>query len=212
MGVIGRRSNPPAMREEPKTWSCEAPRVSAAWITRPRVGEIESGDDVTIVTRAEAVFIVVIDALGHGSNAAKVAHAAIQWVRTTETAASVLDLTNGLHRALQGSRGAASLVFAASERGVEACGVGNVDLRSYSGRLPFVLTPGVIGVRLRTARSSRSEAPLVDRFVLFSDGISGRFDLKAHASLAPAELAALLFAKHRHSHDDSTVVVVDVAL
>ncbi|MCW5812992.1 MAG: SpoIIE family protein phosphatase [Labilithrix sp.] len=193
-------------------WSAEAPRVTAAWISRPRVGEVESGDDVIVLERRDAVFLVVVDALGHGPNAARVARAATEWVRSTTDAATVLDISNGLHRALQGSRGAAALVVAASAAGVEACGVGNVDLRSVSGRLPFVLTPGVLGVRLRSPRSCRVDAPVAERFVMFSDGISGRFDLKALAAMSPGEAATHVFAKHRHSHDDSTVLVADVAL
>lgn len=211
MGVISRSSRPPTWAE-PTTWSAEAPRVSAAWISRPRIGEQENGDDVVVIQRGDAILVVVVDALGHGPAAAKVAHAATEWVRATSAATTVLDVTNGLHRALQASRGAAALVFSVSPTQIEACGVGNVDLRSASGKLPFVLTPGVLGVRLRQPRSCSTAGPLRDRFVLFSDGISGRFDLKAHAGFAPSELAAHIFAKHRHEHDDSTVFVLDVAV
>lgn len=212
MGVSRGRSNRPPSLEEPTTWTCETPRVSAAWISRPRVGETVNGDGVVIVQRGDAALLVVVDALGHGPHAAKIAHAAVEWVRETPAATTVLDVTNGLHRALQASRGAAALVLSASPAGIEACGVGNVDLRSVSGRLPFVLTPGVLGVRLRAPRSSRVEAPMSDRFVLYSDGISGRFDLRTTASLTPAELATSIFAKHRHAHDDSSVLVVDVVI
>jgi negative regulator of sigma-B (phosphoserine phosphatase) len=186
--------------------------VSAAWISRPRVGEIENGDGVIALERGDGALIVVVDALGHGPSASKVAHAATEWVRGTPAARSVLEVMNGLHRALTASRGAAALAFSASSDGIEACGVGNVELRSASGRLPFVLTPGVLGVRLRAPRAPRIDKPVTDRFVMFSDGISGRFDLKATASMSPPELAMHLFAKHRHSHDDSTVLVADVVL
>lgn len=215
MAVSGRRSNrppAPATIEEPTVWTSEAPKVSAAWISRPRVGETACGDAVLVLARGESVLMIVVDALGHGPNAAAVSHAAIEWVRSTPSATTVLEITNGLHRALQASRGAAALVVSMSATGVEACGVGNVDLRSSTGRLPFVLTPGVLGVRLRAARSSRIEAPVKDRFIIFSDGISSRFDLRAAASLTPAEVASLLFTKHRHTHDDSSVLVADVAL
>ena len=54
-------------------------------------------------------------------------------------------------------------------------------------------------------------APSAERFVLFTDGISGRFDLKSLRSHSSAELATHIFASHRHSHDDASVVVVDVS-
>ena len=98
-----------------------------------------------------------------------------------------------------------------STKGLEACSVGNVELRSGTGKLPFVLTPGVLGVRLRQPKICVSPSPIADRFVLHSDGISGRFDLKAHRALAPPAVATHIFGAHRHAHDDATVVVVDVA-
>lgn len=162
--------------------------------------------------RLDGALIAVIDALGHGPNAAKVADAAVAWLEQVPDAARVADIVQGLHRTLEGTRGAAAMIFSASSKGIEACSVGNVELRSTTGKLPFVLTPGVLGQRLRQPKTCATSAPLVDRFVIFSDGISGRFELKARAKDSPAELATFLFANHRHAHDDSTALVVDVEL
>lgn len=194
------------------TWASEAPDVRLAWISQPRIGETVSGDAVMARRYGNGVLIAVVDALGHGPNAAKVQEAAMAWLGAAPDAASIDPLVHGLHSALSGLRGAAALLFGIHEKGVEACSVGNVEVRSLTGKLPFVLTPGVFGQRLRSPRTCTTGAPLTDRFVLFSDGISGRFDLKGNASLPPEELAPLIFTKHRHTHDDSTVVVVDVKL
>lgn len=209
-----RRSHPPPPPEEPVVWSAEAgdgaAGVSLAWVSRPRVGESESGDGVVVRRLGSAILVAVIDALGHGPRAAEVGRASMEWLASAE-ASDATSVVQGLHRELRGSRGAAALVFLVSAGELEVCSVGNVELRSQTGRLPFVLTPGVLGVRLRQPRSCRIAPPLSDRFVLFSDGISSRFDLKSLRSQSPRELAAHLFAFHRHTHDDSTVVVVDVA-
>jgi negative regulator of sigma-B (phosphoserine phosphatase) len=204
-------SRPPPSSGTPTVWSSApgGPSVSVAWLSRPRVGEIASGDAVVVRQLGSAVLIGVIDALGHGPKAAEVAKSATGYL-TSVTAGDVPVLVRGLHQALQGSRGAAALTLILSASGIEACSVGNVELRSVTNKLPFVLTPGVFGVRLRQPRISNAAAPIVDRFALFSDGISGRFDLRSLRGHSPAELVSHVFATHRHAHDDATIVVVDV--
>jgi negative regulator of sigma-B (phosphoserine phosphatase) len=170
-----------------------------------------NGDAVVVRRHGSSVLVALVDALGHGPKAAEVAQAAVEWLGAAQDLGGTPELINGLHKRLQGSRGIAALVFVVSTTGLEACSVGNVELRSISGRFPFVLTPGVLGVRLRQPKICTSDAFVSDRFVLHSDGISGRFDLQSSRSKTPSELAAHIFAGHRHSHDDATVIVVDVA-
>ncbi len=215
MSIVRRRPTrpPPPAGAGPLVWASEveAPRVSIAWLSRPRVGEIVSGDAVVVRQLGDAVLVALIDALGHGPKAAEVADASSQYFEEAVLADGAPSLVRGLHDRLQGSRGAAALIVVISRTGVEACSVGNVELRSASGSLPFVLTPGVLGLRLRQPKICSSPGYLTDRLVLYSDGISGRFDLKSLRGHAPPELASHIFASHRHDHDDATVVVVDVA-
>ncbi|MBX3223863.1 MAG: phosphoserine phosphatase [Labilithrix sp.] len=189
----------------------EAPRISVAWLSRPRVGELVSGDAVVVRQAGDAVLVAVIDALGHGPKAAEVADRSSEYFGDAALSGGAVSLVRGLHDRLQGSRGAAALILVVTSAGVEACSVGNVELRSASGSLPFVLTPGVLGLRLRQPKICASQGFRADRLVLYSDGISGRFDLKTLRGHAPPELASHIFASHRHDHDDATVVVVDVA-
>ena len=195
------------------SWSTEStrdtPSLSVAWISRPRTGESVNGDAVVVRRHGRSVLIAVVDALGHGPKAADVAQTSTEWLEGAAPEDGASALVNGLHKKLHGSRGAAALVLVVSAAGIEACSVGNVELRSMTGKLPFVLTPGVLGVRLRAPKIC-SSPPLADRFVLHSDGISGRFDLRAMRSQSPAELASSIFESHRHSHDDATVVVLDI--
>jgi negative regulator of sigma-B (phosphoserine phosphatase) len=165
---------------------------------------------VLVREHGSGVLVAVVDALGHGPRAAEVAQRSTAWLATAKQGESVA-MMEGLHDELRGSRGAAALLLMLSSRGVDACSVGNVELRSSSGSLPFVLTPGVLGLRLRAPRSCFSSARVSERLVLFSDGLSGRFDLKNELHRTPAELATKLFSNHRHAHDDATVVVIDVA-
>ena len=215
MSTSFRRSNrpPPLKQTVPSVWSSPSDTgISVAWLTAPRVGESVSGDMVVVrhVEGHEAGLVGVIDALGHGPKAAVVADSSIDYLSRTPHA-SVAGYMNGLHENLRGTRGAAALLFLVTARGLAMCSVGNIELRSSNTKLPFVLTPGVLGVRLRQPKVC--EVPrATDRFVLYSDGISGRFDLKALSAHSPSELAKHIFATHRRSHDDATVVVVDVSM
>ncbi len=211
-----RHSNDPPKLEIPMSWSTDAasdgPNVSIAWVSRPRAGETVNGDAVLVRQHGSSVLVALIDALGHGPKAADVAQASVEWLTsaTPEECAGAPALVNGLHKRLHGTRGAAALLFVVSKNEIEACSVGNVELRSTTSKLPFVLTPGVLGVRLRQPKICTSPR-LVDRFVLHSDGISGRFDLRTSRTHSAADLATFIFGNHRHAHDDATVVVVDVA-
>jgi len=169
-----------------------------------------NGDAVVVRQQGSSILVALIDALGHGPKAADVAQTSSDWLRAAPDDGGVAGLVTGLHKRLEGSRGAAALVFMVSVHGLEACSVGNVELRSGTGKLPFVLTPGVLGVRLRAPKVCVSP-PLVDRFVLHSDGISGRFDLRSSRTHTPSEVASMIFGAHRHAHDDATVIVVDIA-
>jgi negative regulator of sigma-B (phosphoserine phosphatase) len=183
-----------------------------AWLSHPCTGETLNGDAVVVREYGSDVLIAVIDGLGHGPKAADVAQAARTWLEAaTPSADGALGLTRGLHSALQGSRGAAALVLLLAADRMEACSVGNVELRSSLGTLPFVLTPGVLGVRLRQPKVCSAPRLIAERLVLFTDGISGRFDQAALRPLSPQDSVSHIFSAHRHKHDDASVVVVDLA-
>ncbi|HVH47484.1 MAG TPA: phosphoserine phosphatase [Labilithrix sp.] len=209
-----KRSLRPAQPEQATVWAAKGTgllKVSAAWISRPREGESVCGDAVVVREQGAGVLLALIDALGHGPKAAEVADVSTHWLASAPPDDGAPGIIQGLHRALHGSRGAAGLIVVVSPKGIEACSVGNVELRSTTNKLPFVLTPGVLGVRLRQPRTSFAAAPIAERFVLFSDGISGRFDLRGLRDRSTSDAATYIFANHRHAHDDATVIVVDVA-
>lgn len=198
----------------PNLWTSEhrkdLPRVSIAWVSSPYPGEAENGDAVCVRELGTSILVAVVDALGHGDQAARVAQTSIEWLRAAEGGATTASLVDGLHGTLKNSRGAAALVMTLSSKGIEACSVGNVTLRSHTGKVSFVLTPGVLGVRMRGPKVCGSPS-MTDRLVLFTDGISSRFDIHALRGQSTSDAASHIFKKHRHLHDDSTVVVVDIA-
>jgi negative regulator of sigma-B (phosphoserine phosphatase) len=217
MSTSQRRSNrPPAALKNPlapSTFSSE--RVAAAWISRPRVGEDQCGDGVLLRELGDkATLIAVIDALGHGPRAAEIAEASIKYLSSAAVTedSNVMMIVDGLHSALKDTRGAAALVMLIkSTNAIEICSVGNIELRSTNTKLPYVLTPGVLGVRLRNPKLCTAKAtPTGERFLLYSDGISGRFDLRPFRTHSASDLTTHIFTTHRHAHDDATVVVLDI--
>lgn len=193
----------------PVTWSCDVPTISAAWITQAKLGEMSSGDAVVARAVDGGVLVGIVDALGHGPKANDIATLASKFL-DQQTSCDVASIIAGLHQALVGTRGAAALVMAITEESIDVCSVGNVGLRSTNSALTFMLTPGVLGSRLRTPKVCRTRRAQT-RLVIHSDGISGRFDLKAQNGLSPDEIATHIFAGHRYAHDDATVFVMDLA-
>ena len=154
----------------------------------PRQGETECGD--VAVIRAEAEFsLLAVAPLDRG----------------------VLQLMESLHAALRGSRGAAAMLcILAADGRLQGCGVGNVEMRTVGSRVPIVLTPGILGASVNRLRTFEARVVPGDRLVLFSDGISSRMDLGSVRGLSPAGACDVLMTQNRRTHDDSTLLVIDI--
>ena len=124
--------------------------------------------------------------------------------------APLLDIMERIHADLAGTRGAAGTVCLVRDGLLEACAVGNVELRSADVRLPLVFSAGVLGAKVRKFHVCQARVPGRARLVLFSDGISSRTPLEDFRRLAPAAACAAIMQKHRRVEDDSTVLVADV--
>src|SRR5262249_6070697 len=111
--------------------------------------------------------------------------------------------------ALRASRGAAAMVCSIVGDKVYGCGVGNVEMRITGGEVPVVLSPGVLGATVRSFRYFHGKLHGRSRLVLFSDGVSARFQLDSLRHLGPRELSERLVTDHGRTHDDATALVVD---
>jgi negative regulator of sigma-B (phosphoserine phosphatase) len=185
------------------------------WISTPKDGEIENGD-LAIVRRDEAnpasTLLVVADGLGHGPHAAAVSRAVATLVLESSFPAGPLETIEALHERLKGTRGAAVLVCLVADHKLEACSVGNVEMRTWRSRIPIVLTPGIVGSQLRKPRVFSGELPDEDRIVVFTDGVSSRFVLSDLRALSAAEACKAIMKANRRPHDDATVMVADFAV
>jgi len=188
------------------------PSLLLAHRTRPRRGESECGD--RIVVRAEDSFslLCVIDALGHGPEAAQVAEVAAQAAARTEIHQGPLRVIHAIHEALRGSRGAAAMVCVVEEDGVvRGCGVGNVELRSYPRQVPSVLSSGILGAQVRSFKPFEGRLGARARLMMFSDGIATtRLSVERFDGMSPQQTCDRILEACSHDHDDAAILVADV--
>lgn len=182
-----------------------------AYITRPCPRETENGDAIVVRGEGDAVLFGVIDALGHGPNAAVAAKIATEVLEETSPEDDVQQVLERMHEALSGSRGVAALVCKLRGGSLEGCSVGNVDMRVHGSVIPVVLSPGVLGVRVLRYRVFRGELNDGSRVIAHSDGISPKFASRDLSSLSPEQACRHLLDTYGRAHDDASVLVADWA-
>lgn len=185
-------------------------KLAAEYLTLAKEGEQENGDAAVVRRWNDGVLLAVIDALGHGVLAAAAAAAATAFLDAVTPEQGLREIMEGLHERLRGTRGAAAMVLLFQPGRVQGCGVGNVELRTYKGRVPAVLSPGVLGASLSRLHVFEGRPSPGARLVMFSDGITARFDDDVARGLPVAETCRVIMDRHRRPHDDATVLVTDI--
>jgi phosphoserine phosphatase RsbX len=185
-------------------------RLALSHICVPKVGETLNGDAVVVRHDGRHQLIAVVDALGHGPGAALAAQVAVEELEVAPLDRGVQNLIERVHGKLHGTRGAAAMVCIWNGERIEGCSVGNVEMRSRGTRVPVMLTPGILGSRVRSYRIFESLLVPADRLVIFSDGISSHVAIDETQRLSPREACQAIMDRYRRSHDDATVLVVDV--
>lgn len=179
--------------------------------SRPRIGEDVSGDSYFIKWFSSYMIFGVIDVLGHGRQAHDVALNVLNILEDnyTEPLNKIIDVC---HRGLRHTRGAAMALCRVDfkEKKFEHVGIGNVETRIYNTSEPirpffFNGTLGMVMENYRVIEYPYTEGMII---VMFSDGISGRFDLSQQMfSKTPQEIAKFIFDNYARDTDDATVLV-----
>lgn len=186
-------------------------RLDVAHSTLPKVGEIANGDRPVYRRDEQGLAVIaVFDGLGHGPEAEVAATTAARRLAEMSLEESLLAIMEGVHDALSGTRGAAGTVCMLRNGIIEACAVGNVELRCGDLRLPLVSSAGVLGVRVRNFRVCEVPVQGRARVVLFSDGISSRTPVDEMRALSPQETCEEIVRRYRRQEDDATVLVADI--
>lgn len=182
-------------------------------VRRALKGQAACGDAYFFKEFENEVLIAVIDGLGHGPDAAAAAETAVEYLKNNYTK-NLEEIIRGCHETLKKTRGAAvGIALIDVDLSVlRYAGVGNIRMKVRSQtRIRPVSVNGILGYNLRRVRVEEFPYTPGDLIILYSDGISGKFDLNAYPpqlleqhSQAIAERIAAEFGEER---DDFTVVV-----
>jgi len=179
---------------------------------RPMEGLLACGDAVVDVRGDGFHLVAVIDALGHGPDAAKSAEAA---QRAAQSAASqpLSVVFEAVHRALPGLRGVVMSALRLERDEAHFAGVGNVEIFGPEGVSRPVTMAGTLGGGVYRFRSFPVALAPGQRWGLVTDGIKAREGNALFAKLreSPAEHAVeALIAQAGRAHDDVGVALIDV--
>ncbi|HKW41465.1 MAG TPA: SpoIIE family protein phosphatase [Gemmatimonadales bacterium] len=180
-------------------------------------GERESGDLHLVKAVARGVLVAVVDGLGHGSEAASAAQAAVAALdRHAEE--SLLALLGRCHRALHGSRGAVMSLasFDPGGRSLNWVGVGNVEGRLLHADGPhgptrvrgsLVTRGGIVGSELPRVLPQTLPLDAGDTLIFATDGIKEGFAEGLSPDMTPQQLADHILTRYGKGTDDALVLV-----
>lgn len=180
-------------------------------LSRPKPGEEVNGDSWFIKHVSSGVFFGVIDALGHGRDAYLTSLVAMNLVE--ENYRGPLDrFVERCHEGLRHTRGVAMSACKIDylERKMLHVGIGNVETRVYcsTGSVRPYCYNGTLGMRIENFKITPFPYEPGETVIMFSDGISGRFETTgADLCGPPQEVASYIFSNFIREYDDATVLV-----
>jgi anti-sigma regulatory factor (Ser/Thr protein kinase) len=176
-------------------------------------GEVECGDAWHIESNENAIAVLVVDGLGHGTFAAEAAQRCVATFMNTPfvSPADTLQRANAVMSATRG--GAAAIALLRADGGVSYSGLGNISgalvgVEKSQGMVSHNGTLGAHTRRMAQFEYSRGPGAVL---VMHSDGISTRWDIRSRPDLLghhPALIAAYLYRDFTRDRDDATVVVL----
>lgn len=182
--------------------------------SRPLTGEVVQGDNYFVGCDGSRVLVVVVDALGHGMEAAKTADLAVETV-ALHAHEPIVSIFQHCHTALRRTRGAAmsAAMFCADDHTVSWLGIGNVEgvvvrqTEFSSETRSFVVRGGVVGYQLPRLSVSTVSIARGDALVIATDGLKLDFVTSLGFMGQPQSTANHLLAKHGKPNDDALVLI-----
>lgn len=199
-------------------WARADMQLSAQWdigvVCLPIASEEACGDDWSTISKPNSITILVADGLGHGPDAARASHAAVE-VLLQKADAYPATVIREAHSALAGTRGAAIAVVQinASLEQLRFSGIGNVEACIIDGEVSrhMMAHNGIVGSNLRKVQEFTVPWMTDSTLVMHSDGLGTRWNLAGYPGLCachPAVIAATLYRDFVRRRDDVTVLVL----
>lgn len=195
--------------------------VACVWgaINLPAPHEVVCGDTWRIELRDNQLAILMVDGLGHGIDAAKVAQEASD-IFDRDAFLALPTLFDNIHARLQGTRGGAVAIAQIDLQAdqLKFIGVGNIagSLRLSTGQAGRGLFShnGIVGAQIYKAQEFQYPCPTGSLLILHSDGLQSRWSMDNYPGLSskhPGVIAAVLYRDFCRGRDDVTVAVIRIA-
>lgn len=178
-------------------------------------GERDCGDKCLVKTFTGGALVAVIDALGHGHQAAYAAEVAVR-ILVQQPDEHPVTLMERCHAAMRRTRGAAiSLAsFDWRQRIMTWLGVGNVagvllrvDNRTHLRPASLLVRGGTVGDQLPDLLPSIVPLASATTLIMATDGIRSDFTEKLPSVMEPEHQARLIIDGYARNDDDATVLV-----
>jgi anti-sigma regulatory factor (Ser/Thr protein kinase)/serine/threonine protein phosphatase PrpC len=183
--------------------------------SRPCRGERLNGDVAMTEQREHLLMLAVIDGLGHGEQAHRVATAARDYLKN-RWSQDVVDTMKKLHNELQGSLGAVAGIAVVDTRTGHArfSGIGNVSYRVFGPRnMRLHCAAGNLGHQIRSPQAQEHTLSEDDVVVIYSDGVRDRFEVDEYPQMryqGAETIARTIVERFGKDHDDATCVALRV--
>ena len=169
------------------------------------------GDAYLFLERDAETLIAVIDGLGHGAEAHEASQKALEYVKD-HAGEGLEEIIRGCHGHIRRTRGV-SLALVRVDRknnSFSCCGVGNVETRILSKQTRHpISTAGIVGYNLRKIRTYEYPYEPPGVVLLYSDGVSTRFDPSEYPHLRrdPQRAAEQIIEEWGKETDDATILI-----
>lgn len=188
--------------------------IDVGAICVPCAGETVSGDAWAVAQGSDRTIVLVVDGLGHGSDAHEAAELAVR-IFSEHASASPAAILERLHDALRPTRGAAGAVLELDkrERVARFAGVGNISAAVVSDGTSrsMVSNHGILGHLIRHTQEFHYPWPERALVILHSDGIGTHWDLGRYPGLErrhPMLVAGAIYRDFHRKRDDATVLAL----
>jgi negative regulator of sigma-B (phosphoserine phosphatase) len=192
-------------------------KVKFEVIFEPFRGEMDCGDQYLVKELDDFTLVVVVDGLGHGSDAAFAAKKAIYTLEAhaKEPIETLFKLCN---ESLHDTRGAAmTIVKIDSDYKLTYAAIGNVlgvcwkmDSNCKLRRESIFMEGGIVGCRLPSVVVKEIAMGAGDTFILATDGIKSQFEIEPPKFDSPQKIAEQIFSAYRNKNDDGLVLVLQL--
>lgn len=181
-------------------------------VHQPVVGETLCGDAYTVIDQTTSVLVAVIDGLGHGPEAEVAAKQAIAYIEAHATQAPQV-LLEGCHRALRATRGAVIAIarYDRQNKKLAYSGLGNIEARIVGAERVYrpISVNGIVGHQARKFRVEEFPFEPGDLLLMYSDGISDRFEVSAASRGRDLQmLANQIVREHGRLYDDQLLLIL----